>query len=201
MGGGRDLYKDFLLVSEEWAKAIPRCLPPCTRSHASSACLLFAAPPEPSAGFPRSRVHVIDLGQAVDTSHPNAPRFLAADAANVTAFFARRGVHVLPAASLVSLIEGGRALAPHPPAYAERTGAGAAPSAGSGLRRTRVDEEAHALGSSFAPVTAVGPAEEALSPDPLPSAAQAPAVGAGPFDGDAGAVALALFAAMEEAED
>ena len=157
-----------------------------------------AAPPDPSAGYPRSRVHVLDLGQAVDTSHPHAPRFLAADAANVTAFFGRHGVDVLPAAELVAFIEAGAALAPHPPAYAERTGAGAAPSAGSGLRRTRIDEEAHALGASFAPVTAVEVGVTAPAPETPPSAvaARLPAEGGDPFDGESGALARALFAAV-----
>ena len=46
------------------------------------------------------RVHVIDLGQAVDTHHPNARELLARDLSTVAAFFTKQrgvaSVHPLP---------------------------------------------------------------------------------------------------------
>jgi hypothetical protein len=110
-------------------------------------------------------VHVIDVGQAVDTSHPSAGGFLDADAEHVTAFFRRKGVDVLPPHELVALVTD-PALAPHPPASAARTGsyAGTVPSAGSGIRRTRQDEDTHAAASASAPLTVVAGAGECTVP-------------------------------------
>lgn len=101
-------------------------------------------------------MHVIDVGQAVDTSHPGAEEFLASDAANITSFFGHKGVDVLPVDQLIELIKD-PSVAPHPPACAERTGsyAGRIPSAGSGIRRGRNDVTAHAAASAATPITAV----------------------------------------------
>jgi hypothetical protein len=90
------------------------------------------------------RCYVIDLGQAVDVSHPRADELLRSDAANVTAFFGRRGAAVLPTDDLVTLVKDG-GVAPHPlSADAVRTGSrrGTVPLPGSGLRTTRADTRA-----------------------------------------------------------
>lgn len=144
-------------------------------------------------------MHVIDVGQAVDTSHPTADGFLAADAEHLTAFFARKGVDVLPPHELVALVTD-PSLAPHPPASAERTGsyAGTVPSAGSGIRRTRQDEATHAAASASAPLAVVAGSGECIVPGAdsgrkvvsfaagVEHAAPAP-VGGGNDDGDAAA--------------
>jgi hypothetical protein len=62
----------------------------------------------------RGCVHVIDVGQALDTSHPAAQERLEADAAQLTRFFARRGVRVLPCEALLRIVRDG-GLAPSPP--------------------------------------------------------------------------------------
>ncbi|KAI5190481.1 RIO kinase 1 [Nematocida sp. AWRm77] len=41
-------------------------------------------------------VYVIDVGQSVEFDHPSAQEFLRMDIANITAFFSRQGVRVLP---------------------------------------------------------------------------------------------------------
>jgi len=136
-------------------------------------------------GDGRPMVHVIDLGQAVDTSHPLADEFLAADAANVTAFFRRKGVHVLPAEALIGLVKD-RRIAPHPPSYGMRTGStwGSVPAAGSGmplLERMVAAED-----------TAMDATEGRINPVPtaVPDAVQAAAAAA-----EAAAVRVALASA------
>ena len=89
------------------------------------------------------RVHVVDLGQAVDTSHPQSDEFLHSDCKNVTRFFERKGVYVLPEDELFNLIKSGSVGAQ--PAAGVRTGAahGHVPAVGSGLRvAQRMAEEA-----------------------------------------------------------
>ena len=81
---------------------------------------------------------VIDLGQAVDTSHPKAHDFLRADAANITTYFARQGAGelLLSPEALVQLVCEQGAVSAHPSidGEGERTGSdrGHAPAAGSG---------------------------------------------------------------------
>jgi len=50
------------------------------------------------------RVWVIDVGQAVETSHPKTDEFLEKDAHNVTAFFEKKGVRCLPEPELIALV-------------------------------------------------------------------------------------------------
>jgi len=53
----------------------------------------------------RRRVWLIDVGQSVEISHPGAERFLAADCANITRFFARQGVAVAEPGALAELVK------------------------------------------------------------------------------------------------
>lgn len=94
------------------------------------------------------RVHVIDVGQAVDVSHPLALEFLESDATNVTTFFQRKGVDVLPLEELLALVTD-PLLVPHPPSSAHRTGshAGTVPAAGSGAKRDADMDDGTAAGS------------------------------------------------------
>lgn len=95
------------------------------------------------------RVHVIDLGQAVDASHPRAEEFLLADSRNITNFFSRKGVNVLSIPDLIDLIKDTR-VSPHPTAAsAIRTGsaAGKVPAPGSGARTYEQDEAKTAAAS------------------------------------------------------
>lgn len=61
----------------------------------------------------RGKVYIIDVGQAVHVTHPEAARFLASDCRNVTRFFSERGVPALTASQLnefvldASLVSGG----------------------------------------------------------------------------------------------
>ena len=96
-------------------------------------------PPPKRSTFPArllsgDRVVVIDLGQAVDASHPRAREFLEADARNVTNFFSRKGAATLPLEDLVALVADDM-LMPHPPQAFERTGSrgGHVPRPGSGV--------------------------------------------------------------------
>lgn len=91
------------------------------------------------------RVHVIDFGQAMDASHPRALELLRNDIDNVSAFFARQGVPVLPVDDALAIVTDAR-IARNPPSdYGIRTGsaAGSIPAAGSGLKvaqRAAVEE-------------------------------------------------------------
>jgi hypothetical protein len=50
------------------------------------------------------QVYVIDVGQAVDESHPRGAELLHADCGNVTSFFNKRGCDVLTEAELFHLV-------------------------------------------------------------------------------------------------
>jgi RIO kinase 1 len=49
-------------------------------------------------------VYIIDVSQSVEHDHPEALEFLRMDVANVTAFFRKRGVNVMPMKDLFEFI-------------------------------------------------------------------------------------------------
>jgi serine/threonine-protein kinase RIO1 len=120
----------------------------------------------------QKQVYVLDLGQAVDTSHPMSRQFLENDVRNVTSFFVRKGVVVLTEQDLLGLITN-TSLAPRP-SCGYRTGAHDThvPAVGSGARPLDLLVEQARL----AALSAVE--------SPLPAAADEIAVRSVDFDGD-----------------
>lgn len=87
--------------------------------------------------YHKHRVYVIDVGQAVDISHPLAQDFLRQDIEHVTRFFEKKGARVLPIGTVLALVQDRNDLVPHPTLDGLRTGSRntLAPASGSGTGR------------------------------------------------------------------
>lgn len=141
----------------------------CTHAHMRVASLLqvHADLSEYNLLYWQGRVVVIDFGQAVDTSHPNAHALLRADCRNINTFFRRKGVHVLSDVDLMALVITER-VAPHPILSGERTGSHAshAPAPGSGipLLPRLIERESIAMDATEG---IIAPVDSACDGDPI----------------------------------
>lgn len=171
------IHADLSEYNLLWVDTAPDAGPAGASSSSATAggYSAYAFPP-PIAPASTGRVHVIDLGQSVDASHPLADDFLRVDATHVTEFFRKKGAAVLPVDDLIAVVTD-RSLAPHPPRrHGIRTGSrhGTVPAAGSGMRQNKFDMSAAAIASA--------PQQHAASAsDGPPAAAQAVAPAAHPL--------------------
>ena len=84
--------QNAVLTAEEWANCYDACVQ-AMRTMYSVCALIHADLSEYNLLWLDGRVRVIDMGQSVLRSHPNAPHFAQIDCENVARFFAARGVH------------------------------------------------------------------------------------------------------------